>query len=105
MLPTTAITLYKKEITDVFGAVVFEFLNPGFKRGKGLSSGDIIDNDGNPTISVIDFGDGFVLLLTGSVPDLELDFFLFERLNFLEVYSSKGRLKVLVETVLDIANG
>ena len=87
----------KNKITDVFRSVIFELFDPGFELEEGLSLGDIVDNDGNTTVFVVYFGDGFVLFLTGGVPDLVLDFFVFEGIHFFEVYCSKGRFEVLIE--------
>ncbi len=95
----------KERNTDVFRAIGFEFLNPSFELLEGLSFSDIVDNNGNPTVFVVDFRNCFVLLLTCGVPNLELYFFFIEGMNFLEVYSSKGRLKELVEVIVNIANG
>ena len=95
----------KNKITDVFRSVIFELFDPGFELEEGLSLGDIVDNDGNTTVFVVYFGDGFVLFLTGGVPDLVLDFFVFEGIHFFEVYWSKGRFEVLIELIVDITYG
>jgi hypothetical protein len=97
--------MHKKRITDIFGSIDFELVDPGFKLSKRLPFGDIVDNDCDPAVFVIDFGNGLVLLLPCSVPDLELDILVIEGMDFFKVDGSQGRFHELVELVVHIPDG
>lgn len=77
LLPTTAKTTNEGMVTYVGGSFGFEFLDPVFHDLEGVFTGDIVDAesdlgfwDKNLDTSVVDGGYGFVLFLSGCVPDL-----------------------------------
>ena len=92
LLPTTAITKIRKNITHIFWSIISELFDPSFELQESLPLCDIIYNHSYPAILVIYFRYGFVFLLSGSVPDLVLDLLVLEHMDFFEVDSSESGL-------------
>ena len=55
------------------------------------------------TVSVVVFGDGFVLILSCSIPDLQFDFSVVDIDDFVDIIDSNGHHIVLHKLALAVA--
>ena len=62
-----------EKLDDVLVSVLIDFSEPVFDILKGLSVGDVVNENNSVGAFVVRGGDGFKSLLSGSVPYLELD--------------------------------
>lgn len=62
-----------QELVDTFNSVSIDFLQPLLNIGVGVPIGDVVDYYDTVRTSVVRRGNGPESLLSGSVPDLELD--------------------------------
>jgi hypothetical protein len=71
-------------------------------KGQGFYRlGDIVDHDGTVGVAVVHRSQGLVSLLTGSIPNLELDCSTFiERDGLSKERGTDGRLPIIVELIL-----
>ncbi len=75
-----------EQLVDALGGVAVDFLKPLLDVVEGVHIGDVIDDDDAVCTAVVRGGDGTEALLSGRVPNLELDSLSFELdgANFLQ---------------------
>lgn len=70
-----------------------------------MSAGDVVDHQCHLAVLVVNSGYGFIFLLAGGVPKLELDLPALHRVHLLEVDRPQGGIQAFVELVVYEADG
>jgi hypothetical protein len=86
---------------DVLVRVGFELVEPVPDVPEALEVGEIEDEEHPDGSLVVGAGDGLECFLTGSVPDLQLDFLVVDFEDSGAELNSKGRLVLIFESALD----
>ena len=63
-------------------AVQFYFLQPILEVEECIPSGDVVDEEGPDGTPIVGAGDGSEIFLSGGIPDLQFDIFVFDGYGF-----------------------
>ena len=104
LLPTTTITMYVKDSTDILRGVVLDLINPLLHLLKSLWRGNIVHNNSSLAVLVVYPCYGPVSLLTSRIPKLKFYLIPLHQHRLLHINCTQSRVQTLVELVLDIPN-
>lgn len=96
--------LYRLLSTNILGSIRFKLLHPTYQLVVWTFGCHIINYECDSAIFIVNSGNGFVFLLTCSIPERILYFSIFAQYCLFEVDSAKRRFKRLIEFVVYIAN-